>query len=231
MTTDLPPTPDSRSELVQFILLARDRGTSDEFISKLLRDYGWPSREVERAFFEVYEGLLGRPLPTPRGASGELARDAFFYLLAFVTLGIWIQALGEMAFIFIDHLIPDSLNRDYSAYGDPSWPVAFSLARLLVAYPVYLVLMRQINRDLATHREKNFSGVRKWLTYLTLLVAALIAIGAVIAFLTSFLRGELTPRFLLKVLVVLVLDGGVLWYYFDWIRRKPAPKVLNLAHE
>jgi hypothetical protein len=224
MSTDLPPTPDSRSELVQFILLARDRGTSDEFISKLLRDYGWPSREVERAFFEVYEGLLGRPLPTPRGASGELARDAFFYLLAFVTLGIWIQALGEMAFIFIDHLIPDSLNRDYSAYGDPSWPVAFSLARLLVAYPVYLVLMRQINRDLATHREKNFSWVRKWLTYLTLLVAALIAIGAVIAFLTSFLRGELTPRFLLKVLVVLVLDGGVLWYYFDWIRRKPAPK-------
>ncbi|MFQ4139813.1 DUF5671 domain-containing protein [Nodosilinea sp. PGN35] len=228
MSTDLPPIPDSRSELVQFILLARDRGTSDEFISKLLRDYGWPSREVERAFFEVYEGLLGRPLPTPRGTSGELARDAFFYLLAFVTLGIWIQALGEMAFIFINHLIPDNLN---NYYGDPSWQVAFALARLIVAYPVYLGLMRQINRDLATHREKHFSGVRKWLTYLTLLVAALIAIGAVIAFLTSFLRGELTPRFLLKVLVVLVLDGGVLWYYFDWIRRKPGAKVLNLAHE
>lgn len=228
MSTDIPPPPDSRSELVQFILLARDRGSSDEFISKLLRDYGWPSREVERAFFEVYEGLLGRPLPTPRGASGELARDAFFYLLAFVTLGIWLQALGEMAFIFINHLIPDALN---NYYGDPSWRVAFALARLLVAYPVYLGLMRQINYDLAAHREKHFSGVRKWLTYLTLLVAALIAIGAVIAFLTSFLRGELTPRFLLKVLVVLVLDGGVLWYYFDWIRRKPAPKVLRLNQE
>ncbi|MBW4485538.1 MAG: hypothetical protein KME14_23635 [Tildeniella torsiva UHER 1998/13D] len=228
MSTDLPPTPDSRSELVQFILLARDRGSSDEFISRLLRDYGWPTREVERAFFEVYEELVGRPLPTPRGGSGELARDAFFYLLAFVTLGIWIQALGEMAFIFINHLIPDSLN---NYYGDLSWQVAFALARLLVAYPVYLGLMRQINRDLSRHREKHFSGVRKWLTYLTLLVAAIIAISAVIAFLTSFLRGELTPRFLLKVLVVLVLDGGVLWYYFDWIRRKPAPKVLNLAHE
>ncbi len=101
----------------------------------------------------------------------------------------------------------------------------------MVAYPVYLGLMRQINRDLAHYREKHFSGVRKWLTYLTLLVAAIIAIGAVIAFLTSFLRGELTLRFLLKLLVVLVLDGGVLWYYFDWIRRKPVPKVLNLAHE
>ncbi|MEO1069680.1 MAG: DUF5671 domain-containing protein [Cyanobacteria bacterium J06638_6] len=228
MSTDIPPVPDSRSELVEFILLARDRGTSDEFIGKLLRDYGWPSREVERAFFEVYEELLGRPLPTPQGASGELARDAFFYLLVFVTLGIWIQALGEMGFIFINQLIPDSLNRNY---GNPSWQVAFALARMLVAYPIYLGLMRQINRDLAHHREKYFSGVRKWLTYLTLLVAALIAIGAVIAFLTSFLRGELTPRFLLKVLVVLVLDGGVLWYYFDWIRRKPAPKVLRLAHD
>ncbi len=222
----MPPIPDSRSELVEFILLARDRGSSDEFISKLLRDYGWPSREVERAFFEVYEELVGRPLPTPRGGSGELARDAFFYLLAFVTLGIWIQALGEMAFIFVDHLIPDSLNQNY---GDPSWQVAFALARLLVAYPVYLGLMRQINRDLAAHREKHFSGVRKWLTYLTLLAAALIAISAVIAFLTSFLRGELTLRFLLKVLVVLVLDGGVLWYYFDWIRRKPAPKGVRVA--
>ena len=228
MSTDLPPTPDSRSELVQFILLARDRGSSDEFISKLLRDYGWPSREVERAFFEVYEGLLGRPLPAPRGGSGELARDAFFYLLTFVTLGIWIQALGEMAFIFINHLIPDSLN---NYYGDPSWRVAFSLARLLVAFPVYLGLMRQINYDLANHREKHFSEVRKVLTYLTLLIATSIAIGAVIAFLTLFLQGELTLRFLLKVLVVLVLDGGLLWYYFDWIRRKPAPKVLNLAHE
>ncbi|MGB3311368.1 MAG: DUF5671 domain-containing protein [Nodosilinea sp.] len=232
MSTDIPPPPDRRSELVEFILLARDRGATDEFISRLLRDYGWPSREVERAFFEVYEGLVGRPIPTPRGTSGELARDAFFYLLAFVTLGVWIQALGEMAFIFINHLIPDALN---NYYGDPSWQVAFALARLLVAYPVYLGLMRQINYDLAAHREKHFSGVRKWLTYLTLLVAALIAISAVIAFLTSFLRGELTPRFLLKVLVVLVLDGGVLWYYFDWIRRKPAPKVLrlnqDLAHE
>lgn len=226
LSTDIPPPPDSRRELVQFILLARDRGATDEFISKLLRDYGWPSREVERAFFEVYEGLTGRPLPTPKGTSGELARDAFFYLLAFITLGIWIQALGEMAFIFIDHLIFDSLNQ---AYGDPSWQVAFALARLLVAYPVYLLLMRQVNRDLATHREKYFSGVRKWLTYLTLGIAALIGIGAVIAFLTSFLRGELSLRFMFKVLVVLVLDGGVLWYYTHWIQREPSVPALRLS--
>jgi hypothetical protein len=224
--SDLPPLPDARSELVQFIHLARNQGASDDFISKLLRDYGWPQRDIERAYFEVYETLTGRPIPTPRGSSGEMARDAFFYLLAFITLVVWTQALGEMAFIFIDHLIPDTLNR---YYGDPSWQVAFALSRLIVAYPVYLWVMRQIHRDLAANREKYFSGVRKWLTYLTIWVAALIAIGALIAFLTSFLRGELTLRFVLKVLVVLVIDGGVLWYYTHWVRRQPAPKTLRVT--
>jgi hypothetical protein len=223
---DPPALPDTRSELVQFIQAARQQGASDDFIAKLLRDYGWPQREIEQAFFKVYEALTGRPIPTPQGSSGEMARDAFFYLLAFITLVVWTQALGEMAFVFIDHLIPDTLNR---YYGDPSWQVAFALARLIVAYPVYLWLMRQLNRDLSTNREKYFSGVRKWLTYLTIWVAALIAIGALIAFLTSFLRGELTLRFLLKVLVVLVIDGGVLWYYTHWIRREPAPKTLRVT--
>lgn len=220
--------PSDRHDLVQFIHQARQQGADDAFLGQLLRSYGWPQREIERAFFEVYETLTGQPLPSPRGGSGDMARDAFFYLLAFITLIAWTQALGEMAFVFIDHLIPDPINR---YYGDPSWQVAFALARLMVAYPVYFWLMRYLNRELATDREKHFSGVRKWLTYLTLWVAALIAIGALITFLTAFLRGELTLRFVLKVAVVLAVDGGVLAYYSHWIRRTPAPKSLRLTHE
>jgi hypothetical protein len=224
-----PPSPaNSRSELVQFIQVARLQGASDEFLSKLLRDYGWPQREVERAFFEVYEGLTGRPIPTPKGGSGESARDAFFYLLMIITLAIWTQALGQLAFIFINHLIPDPLDR---GLGDPSWQVAFCLARLIVAYPVYLWVMRQLNRELAAHREKYFSGVRKWLTYLTLWIVALIAIGTLIAFLTSFLRGDLTTRFILKMLVILLLDGGVLWYYSHWIGRGPEVKTFRVNYD
>ncbi|NEP18496.1 MAG: hypothetical protein F6J97_16605 [Leptolyngbya sp. SIO4C1] len=210
--------PDSRDELVQFIEAARAEGTSDEFISKLLRSFGWPQREIERAFYDVYERLLGRPIPAPAGGAGEAARDAFIYLLSFLTLALWTQALGEMAFIFIDHFIPDALDR---SYGNPSWQVAFCLARLIVAYPVYLLAMRQILKELATYRHKNYSGVRQWLTNLTLLITALIGIGTLIAFLASFLQGELTLRFVFKVLVVLVIDGGVLWYYSAWLKRRP----------
>jgi len=211
--------PNSKTELVEFILTARDKGASDEFISKLLRNFGWSQREIERAFFIVYEQLTGQSIPSPKNNSGSIARDTFIYLLTFITLLLWTQALGQIAFIYIDRFIPDALNR---YYGNPSWQVAFCLSRLIVAYPIYLLLMRKLNKELVRHREKNYSGVRKWLTYLTLLIVSLIIIGTTIAFISSFLLGELSSRFVLKVLVVLLINGGILWYYSVWLRR---PKI------
>lgn len=213
--------PSPRSDLLRFIEAARQQGASDEFLSQLLRSYGWPQREIERAFFELYERLTEQPIPAPSGGAGESARDAFVYLLAFSTLGIWIQALGQLGFIYVNQFIPDPVS---PSYGDPAFDVAFSLARLIVAYPVYLLLMRQLIKELRLYREKHYSGVRKWLTYLTLLIAALIGVGTLITFLTSFLRGELTLRFLLKVAIVLILDGGVLAYYGAWLRRRPVQR-------
>lgn len=210
--------PQNRSELANFIAAARAKGADDAFICQLLRSFGWPQREIERAYFVVYEEVVGLPIPAPQGGQGEGAKDTFFYLLSFVTLGIWSQALGEIGFILVNHTVPDSLSR---SYGEPSFQIAFCLARLLVAYPVYLWMMRRILTDLALYREKAYSGVRKWLTYLALLVVALVAIGTLMAFLTSFLRGELTLRFLLKLLVILVIDGGILIYYSQWIQRQP----------
>ncbi len=223
-----PPPPDNlgcASDIVVFIERARDRGASDEFISQLLRQFGWPQRDIERAFFQVYERLTGTSIPAPPSSSGEFAKDAFSYLLSFAMLGLWTFSVGEIAFIWINRVVPDATQTGY--YGDNSYQLAFSLARLIVAYPLYLWIMRGLNRELVRHREKHFSGVRKWLTYLTLLVVSLIAIGTLIAFLTSFLRGELTARFVLKAAVVLVINGGILRYYFSWLQRTPDRMSLN----
>jgi hypothetical protein len=40
-----------------------------------------------------------------------------------------------------------------------------------------------------------------------------------ITFLTFFLRGELTSRFVAKVAVVLVIAGGVYWYYVGSLQK------------
>jgi threonine/homoserine/homoserine lactone efflux protein len=61
--------------------------------------------------------------------------------------------------------------------------------------------------------------VRKWLTYIALLIAAGVVVGDLITFLTFFLRGELTARFVAKVTVVLVIAGGVYWYYVGSLQK------------
>lgn len=215
--SNLPQSQEPKMALTNFIEATRTQGASDEFIYQLLRSRGWSQQEVESAFAEVYERLAGMPVPVPVGRLSSSARDAFLYLLSFATLGIWSQALGEIGFIFIDQQIPDPLNKDY---GSPAYELASSLARLIVVFPIYLLLMRLLSKELATAPEKYQSGVRKWLTYLVLFIAALIAIIDLVAFLTSLLRGELTLRFTLKVLVVLFIAGGILWYYLNWLQQR-----------
>lgn len=204
--------------LTRFIEAARAQGASDEFIYQMLRSRGWPKPEIESAFAQLYERLTGQPVPTPRSQTGEASRDAFLYLLSFATLAIWSQALGQIGFILIDQFIPNPLDRGYSNYAQD---LAASIARLVVVFPIYWLLMRLLNRDLVAHPYKYLSGVRKWLTYLALFVAALTAIIDVVVFVTSLLQGELTIRFSLQVLIVLVIAGGILVYYLNWLQRQP----------
>jgi len=202
--------------MVAFIERARDRGATDEFTANLLKHSGWSQRDINLAFFHVYERLTGYSMPVPPAGDGTSAKEAASYLLSFSMLGLWSYALGEIAFIGIDRIIPDATQNNY---GSASYQLAFSLARLIVAYPVYLWTMRSINRALARHRENYFSIVRRWLTYLTLLIVVLMGVGTLIAFLTSFLTGELTVRFALKAAVVLAINGAILRYYTQWLQR------------
>ena len=95
------------------------------------------------------------------------------------------------------------------------------MASLIIAYPVYLLIMRMLIRGVQTSPEKLDSGVRKWLTYIALLIASSTVIGDLITFLSHFLRGELTTHFVLRVLTVFVIAGGVFWYYLLWLEKPP----------
>jgi hypothetical protein len=99
--------------------------------------------------------------------------------------------------------------------------MADSLTCIIVAFPVYIFVMRYIIRESVEHPEKLESHVRKWLTYIALLIAACVVVGDLITFLTYFLRGELTARFVAKVAVVLLIAGGVFWYYMGSLQKTP----------
>ena len=207
----------SKSEnLLAFIEASKAKGAADDFLANLLRERGWAAEDIYAAFGRYYQGLTGLPVPVRAGGAGETARDAFLYLLAFSTLATWTIALGSLMFHYIDRWFPDPLARPAFV---TRYEISSEMACVIVAFPIFLFVMRFILREVETSPEKLGSGVRKWLTYIALLIAAGAVIGDLITFLTFFLQGELTARFVLKVLTVLAIAGGVFWYYLGSLRR------------
>jgi hypothetical protein len=205
-------------DIHEFITRAEAGGASEQSVVGMLTARGWPEKEIYEAMAVHYERVTGMEIPR-RGGTGTAAKDAFFYLLIFSTLATWTIGLGELAFTLIDRWLADNLFSTPYGQGYDLYSAASSIACVLVAFPIFLLVSRTVLRDERAHPEKLNSPVRKWLTYMALVIAAGIFIGDLIAALTYFLRGEITSRFLAKSFVVLVLSGGVFFYYFMGLRR------------
>jgi hypothetical protein len=78
---------------------------------------------------------------------------------------------------------------------------------------VFLYVAAITNREIEREPARRASPVRRWLTYLTLFVSAGVLIADLVTMVYNVLGGELTTRFVLKVLVVGAIAGGVFWYY------------------
>jgi hypothetical protein len=203
--------PNSAQELREFIVAAKQHGASDEALAVILENAGWPKAEIWGVLGQRYESLSGLRIPAGKKTTTP-AKDAFLYLLSFATLATWTISLGSICYSLIDDWIRDPLA--HNNYGmSLSYQVSTELASLLVTFPLYLFVMRGILSETRRAPEKLESSVRKWLTYIALLIAAGVMIGDVVTFLAFYLRGELTSRFIAKVAVTLLISGGVFWYY------------------
>jgi hypothetical protein len=93
---------------------------------------------------------------------------------------------------------------------------------VVTALPIFLWTHFVVERALAREPEKRSSGVRRWLTYLTLFVAALVLIANFSGLVSSALAGELSARVVLKALVVFAIAGVVFGHYLGGLRREEA---------
>lgn len=202
-------------ELGRFVREALGRGISRADVQKALLDAGWPPDHVDSALRAFAD--MEFPLPVPRPRPHVSAREAFLYLVLFTTLYISAFHLGSLLFDFIDRAFPDPAARGYLAWADIR--LRWSVASLVIAFPVFLYMSYYISRSVARAPVRRASPVRKWLTYLTLFVASSVLIGDMIALVYNLLGGELTVRFVLKILVVAVIAGTVFGYYL-WDLRK-----------
>ena len=156
------------------------------------------------------------------GGKRNTPRDLFLHLLAVVTL-YW-SSISFVALIwqFINRLFPDVMNQFVLYYN--SQLIRFLISALIIVFPVFLLVSWGLNKIYAKEAVVRESKIRKWLIYLTLFIAALVIIVDLVTVINTFLGGEITARFILKALSVLVVAGIIFGYYLDDVRRKTPTK-------
>ncbi|MCC6934087.1 MAG: hypothetical protein IT406_00095 [Candidatus Yanofskybacteria bacterium] len=140
------------------------------------------------------------------------ARDVFMYLLVVITLAMSAVNVGTLLFQYVNLYVPDMTTPVCIGTWCQS-AIRWSVASLIVVFPVLLWAWKFLQRDISAHPEKANSRVRRWLLYLTLFVAGGVLIGDAVSLIFNWLQGELTIQFLLKVLIVLYVAGTVFYYF------------------
>lgn len=146
-------------------------------------------------------------------------KDIFTHLLAIAAL--YLSAVSFLVFMFqyIDHLLPDRIDANYYSQDSNLDAMRWAIATLVIFFPTYVATSRFLNKGYRESPSKRNLRVRKWLIYFTLFVAALILLGDLVTLMYRFLNGDLTLRFILKVVAVFFVAGSVFYYYLWDVRR------------
>ena len=147
-------------------------------------------------------------------------KDVFMNLLTVIGLYVVVVSFGALVFQLINTYFPDPLEASWGNFARESlrWP----LSVLVIVFPLYIWLTSYGEKDLLKNPLKRELQTRKWLLYFTLFAAAIVIVIDLITLIFRFLEGELTVRFLLKVITVLLIAAAVFLYY-AWNVRKEIP--------
>ncbi|MFA6039389.1 MAG: DUF5671 domain-containing protein [Candidatus Peribacteraceae bacterium] len=157
-------------------------------------------------------------------AARTTPKDVFLHLLAIVMLYVSVTSILTLLFQYVNELFPDVLTAEFSYRAGANLElIRTAAAALIIVFPVYLLVSWLLQRDRKQDPAKGDLPVRRWLLNLTLFLAALIIIVDLVTLMYHFLSGELTMRFLLKVVAVLLTAAAVFGYYL-WELRQTASK-------
>lgn len=206
------------STLSRFITHARSKGMDFATIRTLLLSAGWKEKDIVRA---MSSESLDLAVPVPPDLGG--ARDAFLHLLSFVAFHTAAVSFVLLLFSLVDRVLPDlAMDRGGT---ERQWNslLRWLIAQIVIGCPLFLLLWRHLLGEIRQRPEKAASPIRRWLTYLTLFVAAATLMGTAVTLLYYFLEGELTVRFVLKVSILATIAGLSLLYFLRCLRGSDGP--------
>jgi len=136
----------------------------------------------------------------------SIVKDFFLNTATFVSL-YWLSiSFIVLVFQIINTIFPDNVFTDTNSIS------TFSLSSVIILTPVFFYLAFQTNKEILKDLSKKDMWIRRWLTYITLFFAGIAIIADGIALINFFLNGDITTRFILKVLTILVIPGFIFWY-------------------
>jgi len=222
---------EQNNTLVAYITKSISAGASETQIKRNLTVVGWAEGQINDAY---EQGLINRGVPSPvagkniemdasnnedednrksrKSSAGEVAGN----LLSFILLAVVSIATGTLFYQVINKFFPDALAITSSSYMNhfSTSSVHYATAVLVIAFPVYYLVMYYWFKGFRKNSEKTETGLSKFLTYLVLLITAVTILGDLITTVYTFLQGELSIRFFLKTLVVLVIAGLIFGFYY-----------------
>jgi hypothetical protein len=156
-------------------------------------------------------------------SSAEKASPKHVFLHLFVIILLYYSTVNFLVLLFqcINRWIPDILAKtDYYQLMFNSGAIRFALASLIIVFPVFMITSKYLRKSYITSPAIREMRIRKWLTYFTLFIAALVMVGDLVRTILVFLEGEITMRFVLKALAVLLVAGAIFFYYLRDLKHE-----------
>lgn len=157
----------------------------------------------------------------------KLSAGFFFLCLGtLITLITSVTAFLNLVFATLDKRFPDVLNSSYQ-YGYSTYQyegIRAALATLIIFFPVFLIVSHFWRKFSEKHMGSIDQIIRKWVVYIILFLAGAVAVIDLVTLVRYFISGEITTRFILKVLTVLVVVCMVGAYYIISLRNHSAEK-------
>lgn len=147
-----------------------------------------------------------------------------YFFISLAVLGTLITSVSSFLILFFETLnkkFPDALNSTYQ-YGYSSYnyeSLRGTLATLIIVFPVFLVLSYFWRKLSKNELGKGDSLIFKWMIYMVIFLAGVVVIVDLVTLVKYFVAGEITTRFIFKVLGTIVVAVLVGLNYFSELRN------------
>ena len=154
----------------------------------------------------------------------------FFFLCLglLITLITSVVSLLNLVFSTLDTQFPDILNATrYPDYNLES--IRGALATLVIFFPIFVVVSFFWRKHIKNEMGHVDEIIKKWLVYFILFISSITIAIDLVVLVRYFISGEITSRFILKVMSTLLIAFLVGFYYIYLLRVKDEIKIKKLS--